>query len=262
MGSLPDLIEAGEQWLCDRVYSYARACGYAEYVPRLAEAWHICIRQLSAILVQTVADERFPDDWDAGLDTSTGAYASYGLVEARRHFGDGTGLDLYLGMLQYFRRAYGDLLTLRELDEPGAHRYRAIINRAFDAVELGFCREWGVLSREHAAGFPTRTDVMALQVAIAIERKQAEEERERLVGELQSALAKVKHLSGLLPICASCKKVRDDRGYWEQIEEYIESHSDVECSHGLCPECLRRLHPDYLGAEGTGEAPAQTLGSG
>ncbi|MDY6951704.1 MAG: PAS domain-containing protein [Thermodesulfobacteriota bacterium] len=81
------------------------------------------------------------------------------------------------------------------------------------------------------------------------ERKQAEEERERLILELQEALAKVKTLSGLLPICASCKKIRDDRGYWQQIEEYIQEHSDAEFSHSVCPECARRLYPEIYGQE-------------
>ena len=76
------------------------------------------------------------------------------------------------------------------------------------------------------------------------ERKRAEVERERLIGDLQDALSKVKTLSGLLPICASCKKIRDDRGYWNQIESFIGEHSEIEFSHGICPECLRTLYPD------------------
>ena len=77
-----------------------------------------------------------------------------------------------------------------------------------------------------------------------IERKQIEEERERLILQLQDALAEVKQLSGLLPICASCKKIRDDKGYWNQIEEYICDHSDAIFSHSLCPDCLKKLYPD------------------
>jgi response regulator RpfG family c-di-GMP phosphodiesterase len=66
-------------------------------------------------------------------------------------------------------------------------------------------------------------------------RKKAEEEREKLICELRQALSEVKTLSGLLPICASCKKIRDDKGYWNQIEVYIRDHSQAEFSHGLCP---------------------------
>jgi PAS domain S-box-containing protein len=76
------------------------------------------------------------------------------------------------------------------------------------------------------------------------ERRQAEADRERLIGELRQALADVKILRGLLPICASCRKVRDDRGYWKNLEQYIAEHSEAEFSHGLCPECLRRLYPE------------------
>jgi len=76
-------------------------------------------------------------------------------------------------------------------------------------------------------------------------RKAIEQERELLIAELQEALSKVKLLSGFLPICASCKKIRDDKGYWNQIESYIHAHSEAEFSHGLCPECARNLYPGY-----------------
>lgn len=71
-------------------------------------------------------------------------------------------------------------------------------------------------------------------------RKQAEAERERLIKELQQAMAHVKVLSGMLPICASCKKIRDDKGYWTQIEAYIHEHSQAQFTHGLCPDCFTK----------------------
>jgi len=64
--------------------------------------------------------------------------------------------------------------------------------------------------------------------------------------ELQSALAEVKKLGGLLPICASCKKIRDDKGYWQQIELYIRDHSEADFTHGICPECSARLYPNLI----------------
>ena len=76
-------------------------------------------------------------------------------------------------------------------------------------------------------------------------RKQAEVERERLVAERERDLQEIKILGGLLPICMSCKKIRDDKGYWNQIEIYIRSHSQAEFSHGLCPECMHKLYPEY-----------------
>jgi len=75
------------------------------------------------------------------------------------------------------------------------------------------------------------------------ERKLVEKEREKLILELKEALSQVKMLSGLLPICASCKKIRNDEGYWEQMEMYIRDHSEAEFSHGICPECSRKLYP-------------------
>ncbi|NTW89024.1 MAG: response regulator, partial [Desulfobulbaceae bacterium] len=63
--------------------------------------------------------------------------------------------------------------------------------------------------------------------------------------DLSDALEKVNVLSGMLPICASCKKIRDDKGYWRQIEGYIAEHSEAEFSHSICPECAKRLYPEF-----------------
>ncbi|MGH7255610.1 MAG: hypothetical protein ACREI3_07510, partial [Nitrospirales bacterium] len=74
---------------------------------------------------------------------------------------------------------------------------------------------------------------------------QAEAEQQALITQLQEAVGKVKTLTGLLPVCASCKKVRDDKGYWHRIEKYIEEHSHAEVSHALCRDCARKLYPEY-----------------
>jgi transcriptional regulator with PAS, ATPase and Fis domain len=74
--------------------------------------------------------------------------------------------------------------------------------------------------------------------------KQMEEEKERLNCELREALNQIKTLSGLIPICAACKKIRDDKGYWNQLEQYLEEHSDAVFSHGLCPECFQDYFPE------------------
>lgn len=76
------------------------------------------------------------------------------------------------------------------------------------------------------------------------ERRAADREREALITELQAALSRVKTLQGLIPICSSCHKIRDDEGYWNRIEVYIKDHSEAEVTHGLCPECVARLYPD------------------
>jgi len=78
----------------------------------------------------------------------------------------------------------------------------------------------------------------------ASDRIQAELEKENLIKELKAALAEVKVLSGLLPICCNCKQIRDDNGYWNQIDSYLQNHSAVKFTHGLCPECAKELYPD------------------
>jgi len=88
--------------------------------------------------------------------------------------------------------------------------------------------------REVLARVGTHLQLRALQVQLA----------ER-VHELEEALAQIKTLRGLLPICANCKKVRDDQGYWQDVELYIQNHAEVDISHGICPDCFRELYPEY-----------------
>ena len=77
------------------------------------------------------------------------------------------------------------------------------------------------------------------------ERIQMQEEREKIIKELQAAMENIKMLSGLLPICSSCKKIRDDDGYWNQLEGYIQNHSIATFTHSVCPECFPKLYPEY-----------------
>jgi len=90
-------------------------------------------------------------------------------------------------------------------------------------------------------------NVLELKIAVelALHKHRIDMEKEKLTNELKDALEKVKLLSGMLPICSACKKVRDDKGYWNQIEVYIRDHSEAEFSHGICPECAKRLYPGY-----------------
>ena len=71
-----------------------------------------------------------------------------------------------------------------------------------------------------------------------------EKEQQKLISELQEALAEIKTLKGFIPICASCKKIRDDQGYWNQLEAYISKHTDAVLSHGLCPECAEKYEEE------------------
>ncbi len=118
---------------------------------------------------------------------------------------------------------------------------------------------WAYLTwqnRVHGNGMETRP-VMAIFQEVAevkrdlllarneiLSRQQAEKKLNAVIAELKQALAEVKVLRGFLPICASCKKIKDDQGYWKQIEEYIALHSEAEFSHGICPDCARKLYPE------------------
>jgi len=91
--------------------------------------------------------------------------------------------------------------------------------------------------------------VLPATIASVLKRRQLEEEKDSLIRELQKALKEVKQLSGMLPICSSCKKIRDDKGYWNQIEEYIGEHTDADFTHSLCPPCAKKLYPDLFEEE-------------
>jgi CheY-like chemotaxis protein len=81
-------------------------------------------------------------------------------------------------------------------------------------------------------------------IEITLIKHRAEKEKENLITQLQDALMQVKRLSGLLPICAACKRIRDEEGGWRQIEEYIAVHSEADFSHGICPQCAEKLYPE------------------
>lgn len=93
------------------------------------------------------------------------------------------------------------------------------------------------LVRAQAALGVISLSVLVLAAAAA-ERREAERQRTRLIGQLRRALTEIKALRGLIPVCAWCKKVRDDQGFWQRLEVYLRAHTDAEVTHGVCPECL------------------------
>ncbi len=136
-------------------------------------------------------------------------------------------------------------------------RFRSVIQQALDNNHAqAFNRPFdGELQRPDGMhhyvqqiAFPIRTAKGVMFGSITrdlTERVQAEKERERLLGDLQEALTRVKTLSGLLPICANCKKIRDDRGEWHALEVYVRDHSEADFTHGICPECAEKLYPGF-----------------
>ena len=115
---------------------------------------------------------------------------------------------------------------------------------AVDAMKLGAS---DYMVKDADAGY---LNLIASVIERAMERKSLiaakkhwEAEREQLIVELQEALANVKRLGGLLPICAACKKIRDDQGYWNQVEVFIHEHSEAAFTHSICPDCFTKMYP-------------------
>jgi PAS domain S-box-containing protein len=107
-----------------------------------------------------------------------------------------------------------------------------------------YCTIFGRWFSYHVNPFREGISVLFRDIS---ERKNAECERERLIRELQTALADVRTLRGLIPICAWCKRIRNDHGYWEQLESYIKKHSDADFTHGMCPDCARKTTQELAG---------------
>jgi hypothetical protein len=75
--------------------------------------------------------------------------------------------------------------------------------------------------------------------------EQANQTQAKLITELNGAISRIKTLEGIIPICANCKKIRDDEGFWQQVEVYISQHSGADFSHGICPDCMQTLYPEF-----------------
>jgi DNA-binding response OmpR family regulator len=113
-----------------------------------------------------------------------------------------------------------------------------LLARIQTQLELGRLR---VQLEKQAADLQRANDQLQMEMAERTRAAQALFEKNT---ELEAALAKVKLLSGLLPICSACKKIRDDKGYWSQVENFVEAHSEATFTHGLCPDCLKTLYPE------------------
>ena len=121
-----------------------------------------------------------------------------------------------------------------------AHSEDVTIQRAKKAEPYGYILK------------PFNAQELFIAVEVALHKHAMDREKEKLTQELKEALDKVKRLSGLLPICVSCKKIRNDKGYWTRIEQYIQEHSEAEFSHGICNDCAKKLYPDYFKDDETG----------
>jgi PAS domain S-box-containing protein len=142
---------------------------------------------------------------------------------------------------------------IASVDKP---RVRQTIEEVFHKghanVEAGLSTVSGKIIPYLFTGYRFAQENLNYLVGVGLDisdRVKTEIEKENLIRKLRETLSEVKQLSGLLPICASCKNIRDDKGYWNKIELYIKKHSEAEFSHGICPDCAKRLYPG-LGLKG------------
>lgn len=348
---IKEIIETHEDWLMERVLMYAKKQGYTAYTSTLKEAWRLSISGLSESLLEglchyTTAPEMGPEE-DFGADP----IARFGVIEAQRHKERGISLNMFLGLMKYYRQAYIDLVGHCLTDQVARQSCDLVINRMFDRMEIGFCVEWaGESGNKSLEALQSNNRLMTNEknkyltifesipnpvilldrankidnmnfAAVNLFRKNLapgsqyysaskdnllddpagiqvfeilpwfREEIEAFIHKnleslmfekivlsendefvfrikfsknldvsgkfdgtviileditsLKKALANVKQLSGLLPICSHCKKIRDDQGYWQQIEQYIHERSEAQFSHGICRECAKKHYPDF-----------------
>jgi two-component system CheB/CheR fusion protein len=136
-----------------------------------------------------------------------------------------------------------NLPKLRQLLEEIIRESGMFSDFEIDYEAPGVGRRSMLLNARRVAREESETQLILLAVEDISARRMAEEELDKIHLDHREALSNVKKLAGMLPICASCKKIRNDEGYWEQIEAYISDHSEVEFSHGICPECAAKLYP-------------------
>jgi len=171
---------------------------------------------------------KFELDWAATYDAGVEA------IRQREHdvyfvdfrLGERTGLDLIQEVIGAGCEAPLILLTGQ-----GGHEVDV------DAMKAG-AADYLVKGRIDA-------ELLERSIRYSVERKNAQLKQERLIAELREAMDKIKTLGGLLPICANCKRIRDDKGYWNLLESYIKEHSGAEFSHGICPPCMKQLYPGF-----------------
>lgn len=165
---------------------------------------------------------------------------------------DGTYLDFKgakdspkpLPMVGFLGKKFQEVLPERLAKKKEAFIERAFQTRKPQVFEYSLLVDGEPHHHEARIVVSWEDEVLVIVRDITI-RKNADEERERLIKELQDALGRVQELSGLLPICASCKSIRDDKGYWTRLEAYLSAHSKAEFSHGICPDCAKKLYPEY-----------------
>ncbi len=157
----------------------------------------------------------------------------------------------YLSVAACVMGLYASLLVVEYLQ---ARRGFRIQYQLFLFVLFGILLTWFAFFGGFVSDMRRRLRLRNLEIEAAHgkikaemdERLRAQVAKDRLIVELEHALSEVKKLTGLLPICSACKRIRDDKGYWNQLESYIRDHSDAEFTHSICPDCRAKLYPDLF----------------
>ena len=238
-------VEAGFKWVCtlvekDGKFFFSAPSVTEEEARELASWYFYPYDDVPPEFVQALHDNRtvfvnYVDQW--------GTFRSVALPQ------QSPGGRRYLACADLEIGGIDDLLR-RDL------RQSALVALYFLLASLPFLLLLAYLYREHT------TDLKRLNAELRAHKDNLEVQvRERTVAleqetrRLQEALANVRTLSGLIPICACCKKIRDDKGYWNQLELYIQQNSDAIFSHGLCPDCAHQLYPEFAEAPAEPDAP-------
>lgn len=150
----------------------------------------------------------------------------YDCVLLDLHLPDGNGMDFLRSLKESTAEFPAIVLQTVEDDEV----------LGIEALELG--------AQDYLVKGSLNAPLLLKAVRYAIQRQVMLREKDRLVNELKDALRNVQILQGLLPICSGCKRIRNDNGYWQQVEEYFTRHSNAKFSHGICPECVKTIYPD------------------
>lgn len=148
--------------------------------------------------------------------------------------------------LVHYRTADGALLPLEACEMHNV----AIRGKNFTSVDEVFVRKDGTMFPIAVVTSPIWEEGKVVSAVTAFRditrQKELEQERSQLILAYEDALNNIKTLKGLVPICASCKKIRDDKGYWNHLEVFIQERTDAEFSHGICPDCAKKLYPDFV----------------
>jgi K+-sensing histidine kinase KdpD len=174
----------------------------------------------------------------------TGLWIALGCLSAVADFGAGPHTDPFFLIIPvaatawFWGRAWGvTMAVFTALIRSWFHfvvwgeNFTFLVSLANSVLAIAVLAAFAELTHRVASGRRTQARMLA--------------EKEKLIRSLEEARENIKVLSGLLPICAACKKIRDSEGYWEQLEQYIRAHSEAEFSHGICPDCMTRLYPEY-----------------